>query len=100
MKMLSFDPYNGTTAEQHPQVMGGQASLWCEQTDETNVDSQLWPRAAALAEVFWNGGSKQAPDYVHAMNDIRYRMVDRGIATRPLQPEWCALRPDKCNLDS
>jgi hypothetical protein len=25
------------------------------QTDETNFESVMWPRAAALAEVFWTG---------------------------------------------
>jgi len=33
--------------------MQGQVSLWAEQADETNIETILWPRAAALSEVFW-----------------------------------------------
>jgi hexosaminidase len=42
--------------------LAGQASLWTEQTDRTNMETVMWPRAAALAEVFWNGpGASQYP---------------------------------------
>lgn len=29
-----------------------------DQTDETNLESVMWPRAAALAEVFWTGAGE------------------------------------------
>jgi hexosaminidase len=89
--------------------------LLTTQTDETNFESVMWPRAAALAELFWTGakddgtyprsraldsdcsrakliltGSVEAYPRMH---DIRYRMVDRGVRAEPLQPHWCALRP-------
>lgn len=39
-----------------PQLMiPGQACLWAEQTDETNLEPLMWPRAAAVAELFWSG---------------------------------------------
>lgn len=51
-KMYSFDPLNGTQgiAESEKRVMGGEAALWSEQVDETNLEPLLWPRAAAGAE--------------------------------------------------
>lgn len=74
----------------------------------------MWPRAAALAEVFWTGAEdgqyprsklirllEEQADLIGSveafprMHDIRYRMVDRGVRAEPLQPHWCALRPGK-----
>jgi len=64
----------------------------------------MWPRAAALAELFWTGDS-DAPyprnpiTALPRMHDIRYRMVDRRVRAVPLQPEWCALRPGVCVIN-
>lgn len=30
--------------------------------------------------------------------DVRYRMVQRGLNAIQLQPQWCALRPYMCDL--
>jgi len=102
-RMYSFDPYRDVTDEQKRQVLGGQVSLWAEQTDETNLESVMWPRAAAVAEVFWsgagaNGYPRSAMDALPRMHDVRYRMVDRRVRAVPLQPHWCALRRGACNF--
>lgn len=57
--MIRFDPYDNVDEEQKSQVLGGQASLWSEQTDETNLESVMWPRAAAVAELFWTGAGPE-----------------------------------------
>jgi hexosaminidase len=87
-------------------VLGGQTSLWCEQTDSTNFENVIWPRAAAAAELWWTGSANTANgsfprssvEAFPRMNDIRYRMVDSGVNAAPLQPEWCAIRPHQCDL--
>lgn len=54
--LVSFDPYKGVKTSQRHLVLGGETVLWSETTDETNVDSKIWPRAAAIAEIYWSGG--------------------------------------------
>ncbi|HLP16960.1 MAG TPA: family 20 glycosylhydrolase [Bacteroidota bacterium] len=51
----SFMPVpDGLTAEQRKYVIGSEANLWSEQAPQETVDSKLFPRLLALAEVFWN----------------------------------------------
>lgn len=83
--------------------VGGESAVWTEQIDATNLDSKVWPRAAAGAEIWWTGetvdGKKR--DKVEAlarMLDLRWRLVALGVKAEPLQPQWCATRPGMCNM--
>lgn len=107
-KMYEFDPFNGTSAVPggKDRVLGGEAALWSETVDGPSLDATIWPRAASAAEVFWTGASytsegtnikRNVTLAMPRMHDIRFRMADRAIAARPLQPLYCALRPGQCN---
>lgn len=51
----SFKPVpDELTAEEKKYILGGEANLWTEQAPQETVDSKLFPRILALAEVFWN----------------------------------------------
>lgn len=52
---ISFDPYKGIEPKYRHLVLGGQTALWTETTDENNLESKIWPRVAAIAEIFWSG---------------------------------------------
>ena len=75
--------------------------LWAETTDGVNLDSKLWPRAAAAAEVMWSGGKGAAgvnEDVTRRLAEMRERMVERGIAANVVQMEWCLQNVGGCML--
>lgn len=41
-KAYSFDPYSNILPEQQYLILGGEALLWTEQVDSTNLDSIAW----------------------------------------------------------
>jgi len=48
---------SGLSPEEQARILGGEACMWNEQTTSRDIDSRIWPRAAAIAERFWSPGS-------------------------------------------
>ncbi|XP_069818898.1 beta-hexosaminidase subunit beta isoform X1 [Dendropsophus ebraccatus] len=81
--------FNGTT-QQKQLVIGGEACLWGEFVDASNLTPRLWPRASAVAERLWS--SKDVTSVGDAYTRLikhRCRMVRRGIAAEPLYVGFC-----------
>ncbi|XP_038661405.1 beta-hexosaminidase subunit beta isoform X2 [Scyliorhinus canicula] len=81
--------FNGTAA-QKKLVIGGEACLWGEYVDATNLASRLWPRASAVGERLWS--SEETTDINDAYKRLtkhRCRMVRRGISAQPLYIGYC-----------
>ncbi|XP_078420011.1 beta-hexosaminidase subunit beta isoform X2 [Cetorhinus maximus] len=90
-RIYTVEPYNfNGTAAQKKLVIGGEACLWGEYVDATNLASRLWPRASAVGERLWS--SEETTDISDAYNRLtkhRCRMVRRGIRAEPLFVGYC-----------
>lgn len=82
--------FNGTDA-QKDLVIGGEACMWGEYVDGSNVISRTWPRTTAVAERLWS--ARDVTDLDDAGDRIeqqRCRMIRRGINAEPFRgPGYC-----------
>lgn len=85
-------------------VLGGEVHAWSEQMDPINLDSMVWPRASAAAEVLWSGRrdasgvNRTFADASPRLAELRERMVLRGVGASPIQQLWCHQHEGGCQL--
>jgi len=88
------DPQNFTgTAHQLGLMKGGHVSVWDDaaNSDASNMVEVTFPPASSVAEVLWSPQSMTTAVGPNAgrMHSHRCRMVSRGIATAPMEINYC-----------
>ncbi|XP_015782201.1 beta-hexosaminidase subunit beta [Tetranychus urticae] len=77
-------------ADEKKRVIGGEACLWSEFADGTNILSRIWPRAAAVAERLWTDPVNDDIDSTRfRLDEQRCRLLQRGIPASPILPGHC-----------
>ena len=93
-KVYSFDAMNASGSK--GRILGGQANSWTEMTiDEKELEWKVWPRACAVAELYWsNPQPKNFEEFAARVEVDRRRMVSAGVNVAPItriDPVWEAL---------
>jgi hexosaminidase len=99
-EIYAYNPTANLTAQQQELVIGGEAHMWGELTDPSNLDGKVWPRASAAAEVLWSGptGPKGVNETVtRRLADMRERLVSMGFAASVVQMTWCLQNIGSCS---
>ncbi len=78
------DPLSGPTAnltaEETQRVLGGEACMWTEYVSAENIDSRIWPRAAAIAERLWSPQNLTDVDAMyHRMEVVSHQLDGLGL---------------------
>jgi hexosaminidase len=76
----AVDPMTGPTADltddEKKFILGGEACMWAEYVSPENIDSRIWPRAAAIAERFWSPQNTTDLNSMYARMELTSRKLD------------------------
>lgn len=84
-QMYNLEPFNGiTNITQQDLILGGEACMWSEWVDDSDLLNTVWPRAAAIGERLWsprdvNDIATAEPRYAN----FRCLLNSRGIEAAP-----------------
>ena len=79
--MYTNDPDMGITdPNQQKLMLGGEACMWSETVDDSDLFNTVWPRAAAVAERLWSPAAVQDTDmFKLRLENFRCLLTRRGV---------------------
>lgn len=88
----SVDPLgseaSALSGEEKSRILGGEACMWGEFVNSENIESRIWPRAAAIAERLWSPASiNDIPDLYRRLEFINRELHLLGLRHGPLYYE-------------
>lgn len=94
-QMYENEPFEQIDDEIYQQrILGGEAAMWGETVDGSDLESTVWPRLAAFAERMWS--SRNVKDIKNAQRRLHYlrcRLLERGIAVAPVNQKGAREAP-------
>jgi hexosaminidase len=92
--LYAVDPLDHDAAtlsdEEKARILGGEVAMWGEFVSPENVDSRIWPRAAAVAERLWSPQDvKDVPSMYRRLGGVSGQneaMLERLAAGAPIEP--------------
>ncbi|HYY70114.1 MAG TPA: family 20 glycosylhydrolase, partial [Terriglobales bacterium] len=68
------------TAAERDRIIGGEACMWSEYVSPENIDSRIWPRAAAVAERLWSAQEvRDIEDMYRRLQVLSARLEVAGV---------------------
>lgn len=85
----SNEPCVGLTDKQCGLVLGGHGEMWGEEVDASDVDGEMWPRLASIAERLWSPRATTdaaliSGEALRRIHVFRCLLNQRGIAAAPV----------------
>ena len=80
-KIYSFEPTPPELSEEEAaHVLGAEGNMWTEHAPQERVDTMVWPRLCALAEVTWSpAGQRSYYDFYGRMRSHSQRLDALGV---------------------
>ncbi|XP_003477693.2 beta-hexosaminidase subunit alpha [Cavia porcellus] len=78
------------TPEEKALVIGGEACMWGEWVDSTNLVPRLWPRGGVVAERLWSSNLTTNLDFAETrLTHFRCELLRRGVQAEPITVGYC-----------
>ncbi len=89
-KVYNFNPIPDTlNADEKKYIIGGECNMWTERVPQNTVDSKVFPRILAMAEILWKYPKNKNYDNFYNRVQEHYKRLDElgvnyGLETLPI----------------